>query len=299
MKAGSGADPRILFIIPYFGKWPFWIPFFLESCRTNPTINWLFLTDCGSPADAPENTRFVEISYDDYCSLVSRRLGIDFHPPSAYKLCDIKPALGFIHSDMLEGFDFWAFGDLDVIYGDLRAYFTAERLAQKDLFSTHHRRISGHLCLLRNTPELREAFKRIPRWQERYADPHHYALDEGAFSRLFVRHKNWPEKMRLFAARFYSWGRRSEFIEAHSTYTLLDDGTRVFPKQWSWKQGVLTNDHFGPARTLPYLHFMVWKNTVWKERTAEQLFPDASLPGQSAWVISQDGWRAPGQAEPP
>lgn len=293
MNLGSGAEPRIVFIIPYFGKWPFWMPFFLESCRKNPSIDWVFFTDCGVPAPAPANTRFIEMSYEDYCALVSRRLVIDFHPPSAYKLCDIKPALGFVHADLLDGYDFWAFGDLDVIYGDLRAYFTAERLAGKDLFSTHHRRISGHLCLIRNTPEMLEAFKQIPRWQDRYADPQHYALDEGAFSRLFVRHKNWPEKLRVFARRFYRWGRLSEFVEAHSTYTLLNDGSRLFPRQWRWDQGVLTNDHFGAARPLPYLHFMVWKNTIWKERSAEQLVVDPALAYKPAWIISEDGWREP------
>ncbi len=47
------ALPSIGFVIPYFGNWPFWFPFFLESCRANPSINWIFHTDCGIPADLP------------------------------------------------------------------------------------------------------------------------------------------------------------------------------------------------------------------------------------------------------
>jgi hypothetical protein len=283
--------PGIRFLIPYFGEWPYWFPFFLESCRRNPTIDWLFFTDCRLPSEYPSNVQFVTISFAEYCEQVSRRLDIRFTPESPYKLCDIKPALGAIHSEYLDGYDFWAFGDIDVIYGDLRAYFTAERLAHKDLFATHTRRVSGHLCLLRNTEAMREAFKRIPRWQERYADARHQALDEGAFSRIFIRHKNWPEWLRLFAARFYPWSRRAEFIEAHSTYTLLRDGTRVAPERWFFDDGVLTNSE-QTGETFPYLHFMVWKNEAWRLKSVEQLQGPVGLHRQPNWQIDADGWKA-------
>lgn len=289
-KSCSGEVPTIRILIPYFGQWPFWFSFFLESCRRNPTIDWLFFTDCGIPADAPDNVRFIEMGFSEYCDLVSERLGIDFHPDTAYKLCDIKPALGEIHAEHVEGYDFWAFGDIDVIYGDLRGYFTSERLARKDLFATHHRRVSGHLCLLRNTPELREAFRRIPHWQERYSDHRHQALDEGAFSRLFIRHKNWPEKLRLFAANFYSWSRRAEFIEAHSTFTLLSDGTRIIPERWIWRDGRLTSSEHGD-KEMPYLHFLVWKNENWRDRSAAELAGPPGLAREPQWQITSEGWR--------
>lgn len=282
--------PSIRFLIPYFGCWPFWMPFFLQSCRRNPDIDWLFFTDCGLPENAPDNVRFIEMSFEAYCQLVSTRLGIEFYPVQPYKLCDIKPALGYIHADQLKGVDFWAFGDIDVVYGDLRRYFTAERLAGKDLFATHARRISGHLCLLRNTAMMREAFMSIPRWQERYADPTHQALDEGAFSRLFVRHKNWPESVRLFAARFNAWSRRSEFIESHSTFTLLSDDRRVVPERWFLRNGRLTNSEMGNTE-LPYLHFLEWKNKHWKERQPESLSGPAGLALSDSWEVSGKGWQ--------
>tara|TARA_R110001599_G_scaffold69519_1_gene195953 strand:+ start:1025 stop:1894 length:870 start_codon:yes stop_codon:yes gene_type:complete len=282
--------PSIRFVIPYFGRWPFWMRFFLEGCRRNPDIDWLLFTDCGIPENAPENVRFIELSFAAYCQWVSARLGINFHPEQAYKLCDIKPALGYIHADELEGVDFWAFGDIDVIYGDLRRYFTAERLAKKDLFATHHRRISGHLCLLRNTARMREAFMRIPHWQQRYANPMHQALDEGAFSRVFIRHKNWPESLRLFLARFNVWSRRSEFVESHSTFTLLADGRRVVAKRWFLQEGRLTNSDMGDTE-LPYLHFLVWKNERWTAHLPDGLLGPKELAFSSSWEVSEAGWR--------
>lgn len=285
----TARTPSIRFVIPYFGAWPFWMDFFLEGCRRNGDIEWLFFTDCGVPESPPANVSFIETSFQAYCELVSERLGISFYPLQPYKLCDIKPALGYIHADHLTDVDFWAFGDIDVIYGDLRQYFTAERLAEKDLFATHARRISGHLCLLRNTPVMREAFMRIPNWQHRYADQAHQALDEGAFSRLFVRHKNWPERLRLFAARFNAWSRRSEFIESHSTFTILPDGARVVPERWSLRQGRLTNSALG-AQELPYLHFLIWKNQHWKGRTSDSLRGPEGLADADSWDVTEAGW---------
>lgn len=282
-------QPSIIFLIPYFGKWPFWMDYFLQSCEANSSIDWLFYTDCGTPARAPRNTRFVHTEYQDYCQRVSERLGIDFSPPSAYKLCDIKPAMGYIHEADIQGYDFWAFGDIDVVYGDLRAYFNAERLAGKDLLATHHRRVSGHLCLLRNSTEMREAFMAIPDWRARYADPQHYALDEGAFSRLFVRHKNWPEWLRRFAHRFSYWYGRVEFIEAHSTYTLLPSGEKIVPEFWHWRAGHLTNSVLG-EQELPYCHFMFWKNQGWSGKPMNAPQPEQTLGTGVHWLISAEGW---------
>jgi hypothetical protein len=256
----------IAIVIPYFGKWPIWMAYYLETCRFNSTINWIFYTDCGALDNLPANVKVVDISYRDYCDLVSSKLGVPFHPENPYKLCDIKPLLGYLHADELDGFDFWAFGDIDLIYGDLRAYFTQARLCRKDLFSTHARRISGHLCLIRNTDEMRVAFKRVKNWEALISKPEHVAFDEKAFSKVFLRHKNSPKIIRTLASVFDRWLKKAEFVEAYSTPNAKIawvDGTNDFPRTWYWKDGVLANDINGD-RAFPYFHFMVWKS-VWKD----------------------------------
>lgn len=265
MKENSVLD-SICIVIPYFGKWPIWMPYYLETCRFNNTINWVFYTDCGKPENLPPNVKIIDISYTDYCDLVSQKLGLEFHPENPYKLCDIKPLLGYIHADELNGFDFWGFGDIDLVYGDLRAYFNQDRLSRKDLFSTHARRISGHLCLLRNTEEMRTAFQRVPNWKSLIVKPGHVAFDEKAFSKVFLRHKNSPRIVLLLAGLFDPWLRKAEFVEAYTTPNAKlrwIDGTKNFPATWYWNRGVVTNNLNG-ERTFPYFHFMVWK-TRWKE----------------------------------
>ncbi|UVJ44442.1 hypothetical protein NVV94_02210 [Pseudomonas sp. LS1212] len=285
-------NPRILFIIPYFGRWPFWMPFFLASCRCNPDIDWLLFSDCGTPEDLPDNVRIEAISFTEYCQMVSKRLEIDFVPTEAYKLCDIKPALGYIHADRLKGYDFWAFGDIDLIYGDLRAYFTAERLANHDLFSTHERRVAGHLCLMRNTACKRELFKEIKGWRTRFTDNEHHALDEGAFSRLFLWRKNFPKPLFELVGKFNPLRRRSEFTEAFSTpggVIKWHDGSDDFPRQWYWRDGCLSNDRDG-NRTFPYFHFVCWKRNEWSRLPEPDQAHIKQLAQKPAWVIDETGF---------
>jgi hypothetical protein len=283
---------RILVVIPYFGKWPFWMPFFLEGCRCNSTIDWLLFSDCGTPAGCPPNVRVEHVSFTDYCRLVSNRLKIDFRPSSPYKLCDLKPALGYVHADKLTNYDFWAFGDIDVIYGDLRDYFKDDRLSRYDLLSTHTRRVSGHFCLLRNNARMREAFMSARGWQEAFSQPEHCGFDEGKFSRLFIRHKNWPEAFRRIADLGNFWRRHSEFSEAFSTphgRIPWTDGSFNFPNRWFWREGCLTND-LDNSRTFPYFHFIGWKVHEWSKCDPARLVRSKDLIAKGAWSVSVDGF---------
>ena len=284
--------PRILFLMPYFGRWPFWMPFFLESCRRNPDIDWLFFSDCGVPDNLPPNVTIECMTFSDYCGLVSQRLEIDFAPTQAYKLCDIRPAFGLIHADRLEGYDFWAFGDNDLVYGDLRSYFTADRLASYDLYSTHERRVAGHLCLIRNSERKRQLFRQIEDWQARFTDQKHHALDEGAFSRIFLWRKNFPEPLFKLVGKFNPWRRRSEFTEAFSTpggCIKWHDGTENFPRRWFWRNGTLTNDRDG-ERQFPYFHFVCWKRNEWPQLPEPDPAEIKRLAAEPAWIIDETGF---------
>lgn len=282
--------PSIILLIPYFGQWPFWMPFFIESCRCNPDIDWLLIGDCAELDDLPDNVRQQRIGFEDYCHFVSSRLGFRFAPANPYKLCDLKPALGFIHEPEIQGYDYWGFSDLDLIYGDLRAYFTAEKLQRFKFFSTHERRVSGHLCFLRNEKSLRELFWKIRDFQQRLQDQRNHALDEGGFTRLFLWRKNFPRPLFELVGLLNPWRRVAEFREAFSTPNssrCWTDDTRVFPSYWVWHKGVLRNAKDG-LMTFPYLHFLGWKKNEWK------VLPRQSDEGLKALAASQC-WRVDAQ----
>lgn len=283
----------ILLIIPYFGGWPFWMPLFVKSCQLNHDVNWLLIGDCGQPQSMPENMEYQFISFSDYCGQVSDKLGLDFHPNHPYKLCDLKPVLGCIHEEATRGYDFWGFSDLDLVYGDLRAYFTEEKLAKYDLISTHERRVSGHFCIMRNNERFRNLFWKIPGFQDRIQDHAHHALDEGGFSRLFLKRKNFPRPLFRMFGMLNPLRRAAEFEEAFSTpngKVPWVDGTYNFPDIWVWDHGKLTNSRM-LGRQYPYFHFLSWKRGFGENAdfTGDSYIRGLAEAGK--WKMSKEGFQ--------
>lgn len=278
-------------LIPYFGSWPEWMNFFIESCKGNPTIDWLFFTDCGEPENRAPNVQYRHTTLADYCEHVSRALKVDFRRASGHKLVDIKPALGFLHADELAGYDFYGFGDIDVIYGDIRRFYTDEILGAHQLLSTHADRIAGHLALFENTSLMREAFRRILGWRDLLEDERTRVMDERQYTYLFRPRRRRKRWLRLV----YSWitplGRRLYFREQYSTILSSQrpwhDGSDVHPEEWIWRDGQLFNSADG-EREFMYLHFMNWKGDRWLEGS-----------GPAAWTtqgtILHMDWREAGR----
>ncbi len=288
-------------IIPYFGQWPEWINLFMQSCQFNPSIDWFFITDCGYPDIQPQNAQFLEISFTDYKALISSRLDIDFSQATAYKLCDLKPAYGFIHEEYIQAYDFFGFGDLDLIYGNLRHFLSEDILQQHQLFSTHDSRISGHFCLLRNNPQMRTAFKQIPQWRTLFENPQHLSIDESKFTKVFMPHRKHPRWLKTLYGLCNPYWRNNYFKEQFTT--ILSpmpwlDGTPEHPQTWIWDQGRLTNIK-DAEREFIYLHFMNWKSSLWLNKSVahraaweslEKLvqFDDKQPPDQ--WAITPGGF---------
>lgn len=254
----------IVKLIPYFGRWPEWFELYLLSCRYNPNVNWLFFTDCEAPASAPDNVRFIQLSFSDYKKLVSERLGIHFNPSSPYKLCDLKPAYGYLHRDEITDYDFFAYGDIDIIYGQIRNFITDNILDRYDVIGTHNRRLSGHFSLFRNTERNRNAFRKMPNWQQLMEAEGHIGIDESRYSKVFVPHKNHPHWLQKLWSISSAYQRNVLFREQYST--ILSpiswcDGQPDHPQNWFWEDGHLTNER--DQREFMYLHFMNWKSDRW------------------------------------
>jgi len=265
-------DPWLVMLCPYFGRWPKWINFFVESCKWNPDVQWRIYTDCGKPENKADNIDFVPISFDDYKGLVRERLKIAFDPAQPYKLCDIKPALGAVHEREIADYPFFGYGDIDVIYGDISRFYSKEKFADLDVISTHPERLSGHFAVLRNTSTLRRAFEQIPDYRAMLEAQQIIGMDESGFSEIFLN----------------SSKERTSFVERHSTILCWrgwHDATMDYPKRWFWRNGQLTNERDGERQFL-YLHFMRWQSSRWTN--------DPPQPGEAAWVgheIVHTDWR--------
>jgi hypothetical protein len=266
---------RIAILIPYFGNLPAWMNFFVESCGRNRDIDWLIFNDGPPPENTASNVRHIRTGFDDYKLLLSDALNIRFTPASPYKLCDIKPALPYVHRDLVGDYDFVGFGDLDVIYGDIRSVYDDETLARYDLLSSHPDRVSGHLCLMRNSPEMVRAFEQAHGWKEAFTRPGYVEFDERAFFKIFRSRRRWIGPGMQ--------SRLCLFREGYSTPGAAHD------MRWFWKDGRLTNE-FYPQHPFMYLHFMSWHSNRWYAHP-QGVAADALPPWKSLEDIVQMDWR--------
>jgi hypothetical protein len=239
---------KILICMAYFGKWPEWMDLFVETCKYNPTIDWLFFTDCPAPENASVNVRYIDMSLSDFGTLVSSKLDISIQFSHAYKICDFKLAYGVIFEDYSSGYDYIGFGDLDVLYGSMRTFLTDDVLIY-DLLSFHDYHISGHLCLMKNTTEITRIFQLIPEWKFSMEDASKYhGLDE--------------QKINFFTALPYSIYFKESFNTPLSPLKPWRNGGFSFPCEWYWNRGVLTNNLDVGCEFL-YFHFMRYKSVLW------------------------------------
>jgi hypothetical protein len=268
---------KIAVLIPYFGAWPAWINFFVESCRANSSIDWILFTDQDRPQNHATNIRYVQTSFEEYRARLAESLGTEINVEAPYKLCDFKPALAFVHSKLLRAYDFVGFGDLDIIYGDIRAFYDEDLLSQYDMLSSHADRVSGHFCLMRNREDVVTAFKRSRRWKRAFADPVYQDFDEREFFNLFAGRKA-KLVSRLGVKPF-----RCLFREAYST------PAATMHMRWFWKDGRLTNEYY-PHHPLMYLHFMSWHSNRWHS-SQEHVQSGSSAPWSRLDRIVKMDWR--------
>ena len=56
---------KILFIIPYFGKFPNYFQLFLNSCEYNSEYNWVIITDNKEEYNYPKNVKIINKSFEE------------------------------------------------------------------------------------------------------------------------------------------------------------------------------------------------------------------------------------------
>ncbi len=225
---------KVALIIPYFGKWPEWINLYLFSCSRQKNIDFLFYTDCEIPEKTYYNTVFKQMTFDEYCKFVSRRLGITFCPSNAYKLCDLKAFYGVVHEDDIRDYEWWGFGDIDLIYGDLSLLLNEHNMKRNDVLTTHVDRIAGHFTVIRKESAYTRLCFKIPDWKEMLCEDRNRGMDERWFTSVAM-----PLQYKLAKKIYYTLIRR--LTSPNSRYYWFDKLGRCV----SWiKSSVYMKEYF-------------------------------------------------------
>lgn len=144
---------KCCFINPYFGSFPNYFDLFLKTCAYNKSFNWLIITDCDYDGELPDNVKLEKMTFEFFCKKIQSKFDFKIALNTPYKLCDFKPAYGYIFEKEIEEYEYWGHCDLDILLGDLSKFLTDDLLAKYDkLFCL------GHMVIYRNSYENNRIF---------------------------------------------------------------------------------------------------------------------------------------------
>lgn len=177
---------KVLLFFPHFGQLPPQYHAWRASALHNPNIDFLFFTDCD--VEPAKNIIVQKITLDDFRQAVQGKFDFPITLDRPYKICDFRPAFAYIFTDLVKGYDFWGWGDLDVVYGDIRHFMTDEVLSS-------HKMISGwgHLTLYHNDEETNTYFMKPIKGYQDYKDV--FTHSESRYYDEY-KHKGFGDKWR-------------------------------------------------------------------------------------------------------
>lgn len=148
----------IAFIVPWGGgKLPTYFQLWLESCRRNPSVDFLVFTDDYTEYSYPDNVKVHYMSFEQMKELFQNHYDFPLSISAPYKFCDFRPAFGEIFSDYLVGYDYWGHCDVDLIWGDIRKFVTDDVLTKyKRIFSR------GHCSIYENSSKVNAFYRTLP-----------------------------------------------------------------------------------------------------------------------------------------
>ena len=153
---------KIVIIFPYFGNLPPQYRAWRATALCNPSIDFMFFTD--ADVDPAENIIIHKMQFSAFQQIVQKAFDFQITLNRPYKLCEYKQSYGYILQDYIKDYDFWGFGDLDLVYGDLRFFFTEDVLSHKFLLGW------GHLTLLHNDEDTNTYFMKQVQGYQNYKD---------------------------------------------------------------------------------------------------------------------------------
>jgi hypothetical protein len=90
----------------------------------------------------------------------------------------VRPAYGLLFSDFIANYEFWGWGDIDLIFGNIGNHLTDEIMASNDVISFRERWLSGSFCLIRNRHDLNQLFLKAYDKEKIFGTPDYKGFDE-------------------------------------------------------------------------------------------------------------------------
>lgn len=135
------------------GVLPSYYDLWAASAGKNPEFDFLIFSDLPFPQNEYPNIKIIRATFREIKILVEKKLKMRVALENPYKLCDYKPAYGYIFEEYLKEYDFWGFCDMDLIFGNISSFIDDELLSKYDKIL-----FQGHFSLNRNNDRMNSMF---------------------------------------------------------------------------------------------------------------------------------------------
>lgn len=167
----------ISIIICYFGMFPKWMPFFINSCLHNQSISFVLFTD-QMASEQINNIKIVGFTLRDFCALASNKLHLALSFNTSYKICDFRPAFGRIFEDYLSESKYWGYCDIDILFGNIRKFVGPLVEENFDIISSRREYLSGSFSLFKNSDKVNTLFQKSTDYQSVFLSEDNRVFDE-------------------------------------------------------------------------------------------------------------------------
>ena len=232
------------------------------SCSCNPTIDWLIFTDDHTNYIYPPNVKVTYMTFEQMKEKAQKKFDFPISLERPYKLCDYKPAYGEIFEKELKGYDFWGDCDVDLVWGNIRKFYTDQLLEKYEKIG-----FNGHSMLFKNTREVcaryRICLSGKLNYKEVYTTDKGYAFDEPGMDDIYEG-LNIPVYKGIDFANLlkYDYG---FYLDWQTEADREKNQAQIF----TWKDGVITRYYLykGSIHTQEYMYLHYWcRPTTFKIR---------------------------------
>jgi len=177
----SYKSQRATVVIVYFGILPKWFSVWLHTAKLNRGIDFHLFQDAIEEWQ-DNNIFYHNISMADYNNLPllkAERCVLKY----PYKFCDFRPLIAETFPEIIAPYQYWGWGDLDVIYGDILSVI-GESFGRFDYISTGWQGESGPLAFFRNSEKVNKLWRSIPNVNAKLNSEKYVGMDEIDFVSL-------------------------------------------------------------------------------------------------------------------
>lgn len=215
---------KIAVIMTWFGKLPIYFPAWLEGAVNNSTIDFYCFVDNEFECNA-KNIHVINTTMNDEIKRIATALHEDISIDNSYKFCDLRAFFGVGYEEYIKEYDFWAYCDIDMIFGDLRHFLTDDVLSRYDRFYEY-----GYLSIFRNNYQMK----------------HLYELPGGIYTKDEIfrgKAKCTPEEQygiyRISEINHIKWYRENNFADFHVPYSsfILNQRKNYQKQAFYWEDG--------------------------------------------------------------